>query len=134
MIADFYPIVLDAVALHEFVMTRTGAAPAALRDEGALDGALNRPRMAAHYEDADMATQTVLLIGGIALAHPFVDGNNCTALIVGDTFLERNGWVFTGDYLALAKQIEALVNRAGSLEQATAAFVAWLCPQLRPRP
>ena len=134
MIADFYPIVLDAVALHEFVMARTGAAPAALRDEGALDGALNRPRMAAHYEDADTATQTVLLIGGIALAHPFVDGNNCTSLIVGDTFLERNGWVFTGDYLALAQQIEAVVNRAESLDRTTAAFINWLRPHLRPRP
>lgn len=132
--AEFYPTVLDAVALHDFVMTRTGAASSELRDEGALDGALNRPRMAAHYEDADMATQAVLLITGIALAHPFIDGNKRTSLIVGDTFLERNGWAFTDDYLELAKQIEAVVNRAGSLDEAAVAFADWLRPRLRQQP
>lgn len=133
MIADFYPTVMDAVALHEFIMLRMESAPTALRDEGALDSALNRPRMAAHYEDADLATQAVLLIVGIALAHPFVDGNKRTALLVGDTFLDRNGWAFTGDYLALAKWIESVITRGGSLQEATDDFVAWLRPQLRRR-
>jgi hypothetical protein len=56
---------------------------------------------------ADIATQTVLLLTGVALAHAFVDGNKRTALIVGDTSLDRNGWVFTDDYLELAERIEA---------------------------
>lgn len=125
---------LDAVALHTFMLARTGATPAALRDEGVLDGALNRPRMAAHYENADRATQTVLLLTGVALAHAFVDGNKRTALIVGDTSLDRNGWAFTGDYPELARRIEAVVNRTRPLQERTDAFSAWLRPQLRRQP
>lgn len=132
MIATFYPSTLDVLGLHDFIMQRTRGT-SELRDEGALDGALHRPQTAAHYDDADMATQTVLLITGVALAHAFVDGNKRAALIVGDIFLERNDWAFTGTYLDLAKQIEAVVARPGSLAEAEAAFIAWLRPKLRRR-
>ena len=132
MFVDFYPTVFDAVALHEFVMQRTASPPAALRDEGALDSALKRPLMAAHYEDANLSRQAVLLMVGIALAHPFVDGNKRAALIVGDTFLDENGWSFIGDYLELARQIEAILMRDDALDAAMDRFVAWLDPLLVP--
>lgn len=128
----YYPSTLDALALHRFVMERTGER-GALRDEGALAGALARPRMAARYEDADLVTQAVVLMPGVALAHAFVDGNKRTALLVGDTFLLANGYRFSGDYVEFAKQIEAVMTRADSLAEAEARFVAWLRPRVRPR-
>lgn len=124
MLADFYPTVVDVVALHTFVLARTGATPAASRDEGVLDGALNRPRMASALRERGQSDPAVLLLTGVALAHAFVAGNKRTALIVGDTFLARNGWAFTGDYLELAKRIEAVVNRIRPLQETTNAFSA----------
>src|SRR5919204_6511794 len=78
-----YLTVMDAIGLHARMMMAMGTAPATLRDEGALESALMRPQMAAHYESADLATQAALLIIGIALAHPFVDGNKRTAFLCG---------------------------------------------------
>ena len=132
MTGPFYPSVLDVLGLHRFIMERMGQTPA-LRDEGALDSALMRPAMAAQYEGADLATQAVRLITGIALAHPFVDGNKRTAYLAGDTFLRLNGQRFTGDPLELARQIEAVLTRQGSLEEAEAAFVEWLRARIEPR-
>ena len=74
---------MDAIGLHARIMVAMGTAAPALRDEGALESALMRPQMAAHYESADLATQAALLIIGIALAHPFVDGNKRTAFLCG---------------------------------------------------
>lgn len=127
-----YPSTLDALALHRFVMEKTGEL-GMLRDEGVLAGALARPRMAVQYENADFASQAVVLMSGVALAHAFVDGNKRTALLVGDTFLRENGFRFTGNYVELAKQIEVVLTREGSLTGAEARFAAWLRPQLRQR-
>jgi death-on-curing protein len=134
VLADFYPTVFDAVALHAAVMEATGAAPEPLLNEGALEGALNRPRMAAHYEDANLPTQTVLLLIGVALNHPFRDGNKRTALAVADTFLDQNGWIFSGDYLELARRlvdVVALTDRQ-EREAAISELISWLDPQLVP--
>ncbi|HEX5504991.1 MAG TPA: type II toxin-antitoxin system death-on-curing family toxin, partial [Thermomicrobiales bacterium] len=103
----------------------TGGTPA-LRDEPALASATMRPQMAARYEDADLVAQAVRLITGIALAHAFVDGNKRAAFITGVTFLRLNGLRYTGDPIELAQQIEAVLTRTGSLEDAETAFAAWL--------
>ncbi len=123
--------VLDVIAMHEELIEQTGGATG-LRDEGALESAVMRPQMAAYYEEADLVTQAVLLISGIALAHAFVDGNKRTALAAGDTFLQINSLLYEGDDIELAQQIEALVTRQDSLDEATTRFVDWLRPRLRP--
>ena len=116
----------DVVALHEAVMERTGYAPAPLRAEGALDSALQRPRTAAYYEEADIVRQAALLAIGISQAQAFVDGNKRTAFAALDVFLRLNGTAFAGDSIALAQQLEAVAARTDSLEDATARFEAWL--------
>jgi death-on-curing protein len=99
---------------------------------GALDSALHRPQLAAHYEDADLATQAALLVGGIAQAHAFEDGNKRTALMCGDVFLHNNGWWVSAEPLSFARQIESLVDRAVSTDEATTALADWLRERLRP--
>ena len=63
-----YLSVLDVEALHVFIMDRTGDPPSPLRDRGLLEAAVMRPRMAAHYENADLIQQAALLAIGISQA------------------------------------------------------------------
>src|SRR5216683_335276 len=73
----------DVLALHAAVMERFGLAPAPLRDEGVLESAVMRPRMAAYYDEADLIRQAALLAVGISQAQAFLDGNKRTALDAG---------------------------------------------------
>ncbi|MGH2763425.1 MAG: type II toxin-antitoxin system death-on-curing family toxin [Thermoleophilaceae bacterium] len=63
-----------------------------LRDRGALEGALGRPRSYAHYEEADLALQATVLAHGIAESQAFIDANKRLALVAMLTFLELNGF------------------------------------------
>jgi death-on-curing protein len=132
--ADIYYLSLaDVLALHEMVMARTGDTPAPLRDEGLLESAVMRPRMAAHYEQADLLRQCALLTIGISQAQAFLDGNKRTAFAACDVFLRLNGLAFEGDPLALARQLEGVAERSGQLEEATRQFEAWLREQIGQR-
>ena len=116
----------EAIGLHEFIMRKVGVGPAPLRDESALEAALMRAHMAAHYEDADLVRQAALLAIGISQAQAFVDGNKRTAYICCDVFLEANGLLFTGPAIELARQLEAVAECEGSLSDATDRFEVWL--------
>lgn len=122
--------VADVVALHRAAMERTGYASAPLRDEAGLESAVMRPRMAAHYEDADLVRQSALLAVGVSQAQAFLDGNKRTAFAAMDVFLRLNGFEFSGDSLELAEQLEAVAERAVSLTEATDRFDAWLRERL----
>ncbi len=109
-----------------------GEAPAPLRDEGLLESAVMRPRMAAYYEEADVVRQGALLAAGISQAQAFLDGNKRTAYAALEVFLLHNGIAITVDPLEVARQIEALATRADSLDAATARFEAWLRERGKP--
>ena len=128
-----YLSVGDVIALHDAILQRLGAPYAALRDEGALESAITRPRMAGHYEDADLVRQAALLAIGISQAQAFVDGNKRTAYAATETFMLVNGLALTGDPIALAKELEAVATRTDDLEAATARFEAWLRGHVAPR-
>ena len=64
--------------------------PAGIRDEGALDSAIDRPRNKYLYEQPDLASLAAAYAFGIAKNHPFVDGNKRTAFAVLMTFLRKN--------------------------------------------
>ncbi|MGZ3679758.1 MAG: type II toxin-antitoxin system death-on-curing family toxin [Ktedonobacterales bacterium] len=126
-----YLTVLDVIALNDEILRRSGETPLPVRDEGGLESALMRPQMAAHYENADLITQAAVLIAGVALAHAFVDGNKRTALAVGTIFLALNGLQIVSEPGTLGRQIEAIVNRAGRLDEATTQFIEWMRPRMR---
>jgi len=123
--------VLDVVAMNEAILLRYESS-SLLRDEGALESAMIRPQMAAHYEKANLVTQAALLISGVALAHAFLDGNKRAALAAGTTFLHLNGYWIVSEPGEFGRQIEALVNRPDALEEAMARFIAWLRPRMQP--
>ncbi len=123
----------EVLALHRSIMEDTGSVPG-VRDEGLLESAVMRPRMAAHYEAADLVSQAATLIAGIAQVHAFVDGNKRTATVAGIVFLQLNGLWYGGDPLELAREVESIVTRPDGLESAIERFAAWLRPHLEPAP
>lgn len=68
-----------------------------VRDEGLLESALARPQnLLAHSEESPTLSHLAAAYAfGIARNHPFVDGNERTALIVCFTFLLVNGLAVT---------------------------------------
>ena len=128
-----YLTLADVLALHRAIMERFGAASAPLHDEGALESAVMRARMAAYYDEADIVRQSALLAVGISRAQAFLDGNKRTSFAVCDVFLRVNGLAFSGDPLAIALQFEALAKREDSLDKATDRFEQWLRKHVSPR-
>jgi death on curing protein len=126
-----YLTIFDVLAMNEVIMERMGGV-SVLRDEGALESAIMRPQMVAHYEDADLVTQAAVLIIGILIAHPFVDGNKRAALAAGTTFVQLNGQWIASEPGEFGRQIEALLVRTDSLDEATARFIAWLRAHRQP--
>lgn len=121
-----YLEVAEVIELHHRVMERTGVGSQGIRSQNELESALAKPQMAAHYADADIVRQATVLAVGISQNQPFVDGNKRTAYAVSDSFLRANGQPYEGDPIEFAKQLEAVAERTGSLDEATDAFEQWL--------
>jgi death-on-curing protein len=128
-----YLSLAEVLALHQAMMEKFGLAPSPLREEGMLESAIMRPRMAAYYSEADIIRQCTLLLIGISQAQAFLDGNKRTAFAACDVFLRLNGLAFTGDSVEFAIQLEAVAERPGGLEEATDRFEEWLRSQVHPR-
>jgi death on curing protein len=114
-------------------MEKFGIASVPLRDEGMLESAIMRPRMAAYYSEADIIRQAALLAVGISQAQAFLDGNKRIGFLACDVFLRLNGLAFVGDSLELAFQLVAVIERRSDLEEATAVFEEWLRKLVGPK-
>ena len=84
------------IAIHDKQFRRFGG-PAGIRDLGALESALGRPRNKWEYEGAGIAALAAAYAFGIARNHPFVDGNKRAALLSLITFLGLNDIEFLVD-------------------------------------
>jgi death-on-curing protein len=90
------------VAIHDRQLRVFGGAPG-LRDVGALESALGRPRNKFLYENAALGTAAAAYAYGLVKNHPFVDGNKRVALLAIVTFLGLNDCEF------VAPEAEAVV-------------------------
>ena len=90
---DIVWILDEAVlAVHDEQLAEHGGLPG-IRDLGAVQSALARPRNLASYEDCDdLARFAAAYAFGIAKNHGFADGNKRTALVTADMFLMLNGY------------------------------------------
>jgi death-on-curing protein len=122
--------VSDAFAVHAAILAAYGGA-VGLIDEGRLESAVMRPRMAAHYESAGIYRHAALLIAGVARAHAFVDGNKRTATLLGLLLLRRNGINIAEEPESLSNLIVAVVV-AGNLDSATSQLEDWLRAHTEP--
>jgi death on curing protein len=118
-------------AMNDGILQRDGNR-SILLDRGGLEAAAMRPQSVAYYEGADLVAQAAALITGIALNHPFLDGNKRTAAIAGYTFLDLNGWrlAYEGDEYGRQLEVYVLANDRDAARQA---LVEWLSSHLIPR-
>ena len=79
-----------ALAAHAEQLAEHGGGEG-VRDAGALESAMARPRNLAEYGDPDIAALAAAYAFGIARNHPFVDGNKRVAYVTARLFLLRNG-------------------------------------------
>lgn len=103
-----------AVAAHGEQLAEHGG-PAGVRDAGALESAMMRPRNLAAYGEPDAAALAAAYGFGIARNHPFVDGNKRTAAVIMETFLMLNGHTLTASDAELVVAVLALA--AGELSE-----------------
>lgn len=121
-----YLEIAEVIEIHQQFMEWTGTRSQGIRAQDELESALARPQMAAFYEHADVIRQATVLAIGISQNQPFVDGNKRTAFAVTDIFLDLNGLRYEDDPIAFARQLEAVAERSGSLDDATDTFERWL--------
>ena len=107
--------------IHDRQIVRHGGA-SGLRDEGLLQGALQRPINKWQYEDSDTFGCAAAYAFGVAKAHAFVDGNKRTAFVTSVTFLRLNGWHFVTKPAEGVTFMEDLASGAVSEES----FRNWL--------
>lgn len=82
-----------------------------LRDQGLLESALSRPKNFFAYEDKpDMFMLAALYLVGLIQNHPFIDANECVAIIAAHSFLNLNGYNFTPIEKDLANIVMCVVN------------------------
>jgi death-on-curing protein len=103
-----------ALAAHAEQLAEHGGGEG-VRDAGALDSAMMRPRNLALYEEPDAAALAAAYAYGIARNHPFVDGNKRTAAVVSDTLLVLNGHALGASDAELVVAILAVA--AGELSE-----------------
>ena len=102
-----------------------------IRDEGALESALNRPRQKWHYgETNEIYSLAAAYAFGISSNHPFRDGNKRAAFIAAYIFLGLNGWTVTASEEAVVTAMVALA--AGKLSEDELA--EWIRDNIEPRP
>lgn len=121
-----YVTTADALFFHQQLIERYGGAPG-IRDAGALESALHRPRTG--YYDT-VIHEAAALLESLIQIHPFVDGNKRIAFAVVDVFLRINGYRITADSKSIYRRMIALFEkRAFDMEH----LVPWLQKSVRPR-
>ena len=99
-----------ALAIHEAQLAEHGGMTG-LRDAGLLSSALARPQnLEAYGQDSDVTDLAAAYAFGIARNHPFVDGNERTAFVVMELFLNLNGWSLEADDAECISTMESLAS------------------------
>lgn len=104
-----------ALAVHDRQLAEHGGGMG-VRDGGALQSALARPRNQWEYGEDDRCALAAAYALGIAGNHAFVDGNKRTAWAVANIFLALNGRELTFDEHDAIRTVERLA--AGELSEA----------------
>jgi death-on-curing protein len=119
-----YLTLAEVLAFHEVLIEEFGGATG-VRDLGALESALFRPRTG-YYRD--VVEEAAALFESLVQNHPFVDGNKRVAFAVMDVFLRVNGRVLDVDDLAAHERLVGLMEQ-GALD--LAAIDVWLRDHMR---
>lgn len=88
-----YLTVVEVLAIHALLIDEFGGGDG-LRDLGALESAVFRPQTG-YYRDA--IAEAAALLESLLQNHPFLDGNERTAVACADVHLRMNGFELGGD-------------------------------------
>jgi death-on-curing protein len=95
-----------------------------VRDGGAIDSALAKPKnLAAYGDEPDAAELAAAYAFGLVRNHGFADGNRRTAWVIARLFLADNGFHLRFDPAQAVRVMEALAS--GSFTEARLA--EWFC-------
>jgi death-on-curing protein len=119
-----YLSVADVLAIHDELIARYGGS-LGLRDEGLLESAVMRPRMAAYYQGADLVRQAATFVAGLCYNHAFVDGNKRIAEMAGFVMLQANGVHVEADPLEFASAVLGSTE-LGNIDRAADELEQWL--------
>lgn len=115
-------LTLDQIrAVHEKQLRKFGG-PGGVRDAGALESALDRPRNRFHYGETGLAALAAAYAFGLARNHAFVDGNKRIAFLAMMMFLRLNGVPFTPDQA----QATAIILSLAAGETSEEALQRWI--------
>jgi len=103
-----------AYAIHDRQIAEHGGFDG-IRDVGAVEPTLNKPRNLALYEEPDAAALAASCAYGPVRNHDFSDGNKRTAWVIARLFLADNGYRLRFDHIGAARMVEALA--AGKMDE-----------------
>ncbi len=109
------------LALQERLLDEFGGL-AGIRDAGLLESALARPQQLLSYGHPALFKLAAAYAFSLIRNHPFLDGNKRIGFTAAITFLESNGYSFSGSEAEATEKTLALAARAID-EQA---YAAWL--------
>lgn len=106
---------------HHDSLMEFGGSPG-IRDPGAVESALARPRNLLAYGEPDLCDLAAAYTAGLCQNHGFVDGNKRTAFLTGFVFLYENG------YTVLAEQAEVIAAMLSLADHTLdeMGYAAWL--------
>ena len=107
-------------AIHDRQLAQHGGL-AGLRDPGAVESALARPRNLAAYGKPDACDLAAAYAYGLARSHGFCDGNKRTAWVAARLFLADHGHRLRFDPADAVRTMEAVAD-GGLAEDALAAW------------
>lgn len=110
-----------AYAIHDRQLAEHGGLDG-VRDPGALESAMARPKNLAAYGEPDAAALAAGYAYGLARNHAFADGNKRTAWVIARLFLADNGYSLRFEPADAVRTMEAVA--AGELAEEQ--FAAWL--------
>ena len=106
---------------HDQSIADFGGSPG-VRDRGAIESALNRPKNLLAYGDPDLFDLAAAYTSSLSQNHGFVDGNKRAAFVTGAVFLAVNG------YRVEAEQAEVIAAMLSLAEHVIgeAGYSQWL--------
>ena len=120
----------EIIALHRAIVASSGGADG-LRDLGALESAIAQPK--ATFDSVDLYPSLIekasALAHGLAMNHPFLDGNKRIAHAAMATVLDLNGCSID----ASVDEQERLMLDLAAGKVSRAELTAWLTAHVRPR-
>ncbi len=97
-----------------------------LRDEGALESAVNAAENRFYYETEDVAKLAATYAYHLSQAHAFLDGNKRIAAAVAGVFLEINGCLLNATEDEIIELFLDIADGKLSRETVEEKFAGWL--------